>query len=584
MLSAVREIQASIHVVLDIDGTLGSVIVNENNILPKLQIFQQQGLIIKADGIAHIIHPGAIEFIQLLFSKPNIKISFFSSGPSKRNHEFVEKLLILAFGKKHYQYLQRNQLFTIYSKEHMEKISQEMAVAQERKYLFSKGYFRKNLHQIQADIKNMVLIDDDISYVYLDQLGNMLKVKLAEDLAFFSDNLEDKDADSILRCNHLFYAVGVLQKALLMMDTKKYTLSNALLELQYKQDADGRYDLKSENINYYLSGANILKTFNSTLDFYGGDIAREKIESNIKIETMQNPTVSNTIAIDSHIRSKSLIAYSPKTTTNSLPFDNGNWDFNIHYHSLTKKPIFIYRVYQAGIEVGSASFYMHPLLCRAKLGDQHNMISTTGIFSQFKIDVNSIEDICAELPPSTYEEISLTLCHSVQHGVLCGTSNLIHDFLQITQVPKHIANTIHHSIYYGGYFLLSYNQYTKEEQNENVQNNLNAFYYAIVKTGSILLTNLFLNRLTQTINDLSHQALNNEQHRLGKVLGYISNYGIYACNVTQQRVTTTLANIAIASGVQTFIEKSGRTLLNRFFKPAKTKQGELRHHSKNLNC
>jgi len=214
----------------------------------------------------HILYPGVIEFIQLIDKMPNVRISFFSAGLKERNHPLVERLLIMALGEQRYSEIKSNVI--VCSKEHWET---------------HKGFQVKNLHSILKDDEMLawaVLIDDDLSRIRSDQIGNILRVN-GEFLSSFEDS--GLAYSNFFKLNQMFYATGILFTALEMIETRPdiKTLSDALLHLQY-DDVNASKDPRknpywkmgltaTKNVYYYEHGLMKLKEMNPTLDFYMPD-------------------------------------------------------------------------------------------------------------------------------------------------------------------------------------------------------------------------------------------------------------------------------------------------------------------------
>ena len=92
-------------------------------------------------------------------------------------------------------------------------------------------------------------------------------------------------------------------------------------------------------------------------------------------------------------------------------YEPGHWydslrqDLNPIQHPRTGEPIFTFRAYQGRDEVGSISFYKHPLLCKSESGDRHNLYKTEGIFDDVIINTDNIEEICAAFPPTFWDDL-----------------------------------------------------------------------------------------------------------------------------------------------------------------------------------
>lgn len=255
----------------------------------------------------------------------------------------------------------------------------------------------------------------------------------------------------------------------------------------------------------------------------------------------------------------------------NFPYDDGKWDENPQTHPETNEPIFIYRVYRDGIEIGSATFYKHPLLCRSETGDRHNLIATSGVLSSININAQSLHEVCEALPPTFWENVITSATQGAKHGAIRGVSQAIGYTLQARQVPKHIADRVQHFIYYGGYFLLSYHQHLAKIADNSWQSMLTATYQAVLDTGSILFINTFLNRFCKVTQQWGERATKRGYMKLGRTcsfFGNVSGYGRYAYSISRQGIEGA-ASILSGSVTQYAIERAGQAIANKFFKPAK---------------
>lgn len=275
----------NINVVFDIDNCIATGFDNDD--ISKLEQeesyitnFKKNRLYIEANK-PHIIHPGAIEFIQLLDRIPSIKISFFSSAID--NDSRVEQLLCLALGKERYNVI-KNQTI-ICSRKDLEKSTDKMNSIQYKNFGLPPMNFKKNLQQVLTpndDLAWTVLIDDDESNAYYDQEKNILKVPsiCAEDFEYAhscsKENIE-WEWNIFSRFNHVSYSVGILFAALKIADQEKHkTLSDALFQIQFKQNTDKFAGSKMKlntalyldnNMHYYELGLEKLREMNPNLQF-----------------------------------------------------------------------------------------------------------------------------------------------------------------------------------------------------------------------------------------------------------------------------------------------------------------------------
>lgn len=272
-----------IHIVLDIDGTLANGFHEENiqEVLkkyPHLQKLADENLFINAIT-PHLLHPGAIEFIQWIFQIPNVKVSFFSDAYEKRNTVFVQELLIRALGN---DFDTIKNTVSIYSRQHLVPSIEEETKNQVNFFKLCYGKTKKNLSKVIeiGNLNNTLLIDDDPSYISFGEEKNVLLVPGTGYLNFclfhkYSLELSGCVGKYILPMNHIFYIAGMLSKILGM---KNDCLANNLFSLQYKSNGIDTYERDRsifEEHQYYLDGLSELKKINPKLKFYGGEAANE---------------------------------------------------------------------------------------------------------------------------------------------------------------------------------------------------------------------------------------------------------------------------------------------------------------------
>lgn len=260
------------------------------------------------------------------------------------------------------------------------------------------------------------------------------------------------------------------------------------------------------------------------------------------------------------------VDHHTQSTAENTPFDTGTWDPVMQRHPETGEPIFIYRVYSQGREVGSASFYKHPLLCRSETRDRHNIIATTGVLSEFTVDSHSLEEVCSALPPTVFDRVVTSAIQSAEHGAMRGFANVVGHTLQEARIPKSTANHFSQLIYYSGYFLLRYWEYASHLENDDWHNIFYAANKSIYDISSILLLNIIIGLLGKAANHLGQQAQQSGWSNTGKLFkffGTASQYGIYAYNAAQNGLVETAASIASGAIVQTLIEQAGKLIISR---------------------
>ncbi|MBJ7449450.1 MAG: hypothetical protein JHC93_03715 [Parachlamydiales bacterium] len=158
-----------INVVLDLDRFITEPKIT-NKELVKFAL--KKGALINALH-THVIFPGVIEAMQVLFNDESIKVSFYSSGSVERNNTFVEELLTLALGEKGYDRVKRD--LRVISK----IVDEPEIYAEEQLDQFGiKGNGRKkDLREVGVDettLDHTILIDDTPELVAYKQERNFL--------------------------------------------------------------------------------------------------------------------------------------------------------------------------------------------------------------------------------------------------------------------------------------------------------------------------------------------------------------------------------------------------------------------------
>lgn len=272
-----------IHIILDIDETLANGfdedIYSFLNKFPHLNKFIANDLLINAI-VPHFLHPGAIEFIQWLSEIPGVKISFFSSGDENRNTIFVQELLIRAFGNKANSI--KNKI-AIYSRKHLVESIEADTKNQYRLFKIYHGTKKKDLSRILStnDLKDVILIDDNATYIAPGQERNVLLIRGTDQFPFYEFHKNYKDYPDemgkyLLLMNHIFYITGLLSK---ITNLNTHSIADNLFNLQYKQSsADETFELNQNIYNekiFYMDGLIELQKINKKLTFYGGEIAEK---------------------------------------------------------------------------------------------------------------------------------------------------------------------------------------------------------------------------------------------------------------------------------------------------------------------
>lgn len=287
-----------IHIVLDLDDTLATNTEEETINRSEMKWFIDNKLIIQALA-PHIIHPGAIELIQFLFSIPNIRVSFFSRGIEERNILLVNAILARALGVEGFTKVKDS--ITVFSRYDLSAgFRNPMKISD----CLRAGNQLKNLARITNpnQLDNTILIEDDLSYCHPGQERNMLIHKFVRHWVFQS---KFDRCDDIHEANHVFYIAGVLKW--IFTNKGNQSLADTLFQFQFTENTDKKEDSypfkelfwrKQETNRYFREGLALLQTFNPKLDFCGGEKAR------LLLHTDLNPNDYNKIEYNESRRKK----------------------------------------------------------------------------------------------------------------------------------------------------------------------------------------------------------------------------------------------------------------------------------------
>ncbi len=266
--------ESPITIALDIDDTLGSMVLKDDLDNDYISWFRENDLIVDAIE-KHIIHPGVIEFIRYLYENPNIKFCFFSHGVAERNHPFVSQLLKRALCDKKYKHALSEEEFKLFE----EKMKDNIFSRGDCSSSIGGGYYkdlRKVTLKLGGDLRSTILMDDQRSNLSNDQKQNGLIIPYSNHLVFrnifikpfgFLGEAEWREPQ-MRAANHIFCATALLD---MVLSIHSKPITQSLFELQYQEDGNSRFELY-ENNSLYINGLKKLQQFaTSTLKFYGHD-------------------------------------------------------------------------------------------------------------------------------------------------------------------------------------------------------------------------------------------------------------------------------------------------------------------------
>lgn len=165
---------------------------------------------------------------------------------------------------------------------------------------------------------------------------------------------------------------------------------------------------------------------------------------------------------------------SNQTADSTRLFDAWGWDPFPNAHPVTKKSLFTLRLFKEDKEAGSAVYYGQPQFCRSVNGKQHNIIETTGLLSEPRINASATEEICRmPIPPNVWDRVGA----GALQGAVCGAVDVLGYALEAKQVSKKTSQRIQDLFYYGIMLWMRYTEHLAEEKSST-----DALKEAIVET------------------------------------------------------------------------------------------------------
>lgn len=255
-----------------------------------------------------------------------------------------------------------------------------------------------------------------------------------------------------------------------------------------------------------------------------------------------------------------------KSIEQNVFFDKGLWDNTVKQCPRTGAPLFTYRVFKNNLEVGSAIFYKHPLICRSEDGTRHNIIVLNGVLAKYDIDkkLQTVENICESLPPTLTQELIQVTVRGVQHGAIKGAANTISYALDKGGFSKRVSYYTNGVIYYGGMFPLHYTYRYQDIAYSNiteVQKMTIAAYQAVVDTATLAFTQTVIHQGCKLINWFGQKAQQYGWGKTGETLQWLSSYGSYggyAYQAYSQGVLHTGTSIVSGVTSEKIVEKIGK--------------------------
>ncbi|MGE3920377.1 MAG: NACHT domain-containing NTPase, partial [Gammaproteobacteria bacterium] len=277
-----------------------------------------------------------------------------------------------------------------------------------------------------------------------------------------------------------------------------------------------------------------------------------------------------------------LVKYTKVPTSNPdyVPqFDMGRWE-DSHNHDITSEPIYLYRVFRLGQEVGSATFYGEKCFCRSENGLRHNVISRSGVLTNFEIDPSSIQKICSSLPPSNifekmfyYSQFEPAICHGAIQGIAEVISKAFHRSGKLTQ---NTANNLRLGLScFIPFIFNTLSRYQRSNQ-DGLAGLYEAAYDATFDIVDLfLLTALFQLGvfLLKTAVLMFNRNNNSVSSKVNCVSSSLGRYGIYACNAISIGVCPVIEGLVKVTAAEKVVTSAGDFLINRFISGSNSKSG-----------
>lgn len=309
--------------------------------------------------------------------------------------------------------------------------------------------------------------------------------------------------------------------------------------------------------------------YNENQDFELGALAK-KIENNHFFVDNKNSSFEN------ELNNNIALPESPTGEDSATSFE-GLWDNSVDKHPETGEPVFTYRIFQKGKEVGSAEFYKHPLFCRSEDGTRHNLMALNGVLKglvDLDLELAKAQEICQALPPSFWEKLSEQAMYGAASGGAQGLGNVANYACQRSGTSKTTGWLVGKSIYYFGIFGLSLNRHYARiavpmEQDNDSSSFLTALYAASLETCQVAIMQIALAGSGQLLDYLGKEAQNHHHRTTAAGLTTVSKwlpYAIHAHRAITQGPLQTAASLITGSGSQILIESIGKVGVDTFFK------------------
>lgn len=263
------------------------------------------------------------------------------------------------------------------------------------------------------------------------------------------------------------------------------------------------------------------------------------------------------------------ISKSDDTSGLNIPMEtkiHTAWDATTKPHPVTSIPVYTYRIFHDGAEIGSAEYYGQPSICVSHDGTQHNMIKRTGFLKEIPAPaIQEITNICENPLPTILDRALASAKQAASFGALRGVTTLTGDALHKAGYSQNTAGVVSQILYYSSYFTSRYYTYSQQTPPLSGETyHLNAMYQAAVDTGQKFVLSTALNRVSAILDQAGEKLENNDWSNTGyavRKLGTFARYGIFATSTIENGIIESTAALAAGTATEAAIGQAGKYLL-----------------------
>lgn len=276
-----------VTVVFDIDNLLAT---HDKCSRESILFFLRKGTIINAYGVTHYILPGVLELMRFLFSLPEVRVAFFSSGARIRNEPFVKILLTKALGEEHYNRIAAD--VVIMSEGNLMRFDSSKYSTQNKQYGLYKDHndHTKDINFTLApedSLKNAIFIDDRPAFIHYEQEKNYVYAETVKSKDFDCLNnseLGSYNPENLLfrKVNFVFYLACILNNCIKFKNEEPITDKLFAMHFVPSQQLDEEkpsykpvWGKSMMDLTLYQEGLNILQQFNPALTLTTPDTYKE---------------------------------------------------------------------------------------------------------------------------------------------------------------------------------------------------------------------------------------------------------------------------------------------------------------------